>query len=538
MITSTKKRLAFSLVVTTAVALATIGAPAKADPKQYDSPFVGVGSDTVQDIMNAASGFTNAKNYTPLQSSAATGQKQIISYDAIGSACISAKVNFATFTRPNGSGAGKKALSRAIDGGKWGTAACGGVQDVSGAVDFARSSAGPTAGDTGTALTYVPFGRDGVSFAYYQKTSSVASPTITSLTRADLQSLFTTGPQVIGGTLLIPCGIQQGSGTRGFWQGVTGASDTQEDAAAVLCNSVVANALSGKAEENDGNALAARGDKIALLGNVTTATTVGAALTGVQTAATAVPVADYTNAEVIIGFSAAAYSAKDEFAAPAAGTQLINMGTVSSSGSTTSINLTAVTLAGSTATFTVAAGAPATGVTVIIAGVGLASAPAGSTASGSYNGLFTATNISATQFSVTLPTAQLPTFTVTATGVTSPAGGTITAGGTSVVKVPSGASTSPGAPIVGTRGSGTTAGVWTSQATFFNDPVFGRNVYTVWPTSTLVGIVADPAAQSLVVGSTSSLCSAVSTISLFGFLSLGANCGTTTTTGSLNSGQS
>lgn len=47
---------------------------AGADP-QFVNAFVGVGSDTTQDVMNAQAGFANGHNYTPLQSSAATGYK-------------------------------------------------------------------------------------------------------------------------------------------------------------------------------------------------------------------------------------------------------------------------------------------------------------------------------------------------------------------------------------------------------------------------------------------------------------------------------
>ncbi len=225
---TTAKRLALSLAITAFLGSAVVGS-ANADPKQLTAA-VGVGSDTIQDVMNAFSGTTNGINYVPVQSSVASGQRQVISFDAIPPAgvtgtCITPKPGAPTFDRPNGSTAGRKALSRAIDGTKYGNTVapvlCGGLTDTSGLIQFARSSAGPAGGDLGTALTYVPFGRDGVSFAYYRASGGAA---VTSLTRAQLTTLFTTGPTVIGGVNIIPCGIQLGSGTYGFWNTVTTAT--------------------------------------------------------------------------------------------------------------------------------------------------------------------------------------------------------------------------------------------------------------------------------------------------------------------------
>ena len=104
--------------------------------------------------------------------------------------CITPKAPGATFLRPNGSTNGRKALSRAIDGTGWGNGTdCGGNKAVTGLVQFARSSAGPSG--SGTDLTYIPFGRDGMSFGYYA--AGVGSP-VTTLTSAQLTSLFTDRP--------------------------------------------------------------------------------------------------------------------------------------------------------------------------------------------------------------------------------------------------------------------------------------------------------------------------------------------------------
>lgn len=230
--------------------LALDGPSAGADPKQYVTHLVGAGSDTTQDIMNALSGHANGRNYPPIQSSAATGQKQVTSWDATGTTCVTPKAPGATINRANGSSAGRRALSRSIDGTGWGTTACGaGTKVISGLIDFARSSAGPSG--TGTQLTYLPFGRDGMSFGYY---ANGVAP-VTTLTSAQLSTLFKTGPQTISGVEIVPCGIQTGSGTYQFWNTAVGMTAAEEDFGTTTCN-----ALLGRAQENDAAALKARGD--------------------------------------------------------------------------------------------------------------------------------------------------------------------------------------------------------------------------------------------------------------------------------------
>ena len=300
------KRLAFAVAMTATLGTTFVGGSAQADPKQLTAA-VGVGSDTTQEIMNAMTGFTNAVNYTPIQSSSASGYRQVISFDAlppagVADACITPKVGGPTFARPNGSSAGRKALSRAQDGTKYGSVACGGVQDVAGLVDFARSSAGPASGDVGTALTYVPFGRDGMSFAYYR----AAGTPVTSLTRAQLTTLFTTGAQTVGGVRILPCGIQTNSGTYAFWNLVTTASSTTENTATTECNALLA---AGRAEENAGDQLKARGDAA------------DAATPGTQ---------------VIIGFSAGSFIAKSNLVSPGTPPAGVGIGSIDDAGIITS----------------------------------------------------------------------------------------------------------------------------------------------------------------------------------------------------------
>jgi len=272
-----------------ALLVATTGS-AGADPKQQ-AALVGVGSDTIQDVMNAYAGENNGINYTPVQSSSATGQRQIISFDATDPAgvdnCITTKVKAPTIYRANGSGSGRNALSRALLGGTFGLAGqCGGPKSVGGLIDFARSS---SVGGTGTALTYVPFGRDFVGLAYYYKDPVSGNPVNgnLSLTKAQITTLYSTstvspatpltlaGLGVTGGALggfagttpVAPCGIQTGSGTYSFFNntflgGTTGSDQNATSFCRLLAGGNVGTAAGGpgRLQESDGAALKAKGD--------------------------------------------------------------------------------------------------------------------------------------------------------------------------------------------------------------------------------------------------------------------------------------
>lgn len=280
-----------------AVAAVIPSSPANADPKQF-SAFHGVGSDTIEDVANAFAGFSGTQAYTPLTSSG-PGYVQLASWDATGSQCITTKIGGATFNRPNGSGQGAKALARALDGGGFGTTACGGPADISGQIDFSRSSSGPSV--AGTQLSYVPFARDGVSFAYYRADGSP----VTTLTRQQLTALFTNGATTINGVRILPCGIQTGSGTYSFWNSAVGVNGATETTATTECNNLLG--AGARAQENDAAAIVARGDAADAANNGT---------------------------QVVIGFSAAAFVAKSNGAtedpAPPA---TVGMGAVSDNGS-------------------------------------------------------------------------------------------------------------------------------------------------------------------------------------------------------------
>jgi hypothetical protein len=286
--------------VGTIAGVASIGAsPAQADPQQYTAPVFGFGSDTLQDVTNAFAGFSNGVNFTPLQSQ--PGNRQMVSWDAFpANSCISPKVGGPSILRPNGSTNGARiisaAYSPAADTWPFGaTALCGGPKNPQGLVDFARSSSGPATVNASGALTYIPWGRDALSFAY---TRPSGTPTV-SITAADLVTLHSTGPQLIGGVPVIACGIQTGSGTYASWMTALGLPNPGDNTGTATCNSVGGVPdVGGRLQENNGPDLIA---KAGLLGTMTHAICDGVA------GGAAVPC---TNAQLVVGFSASQYIAR------------------------------------------------------------------------------------------------------------------------------------------------------------------------------------------------------------------------------------
>jgi hypothetical protein len=283
-----KKNLVKGAAVVTTVgavaALGLVGGSAKADP-QFPNAFVGVGSDTTQDVLNALSGYAPAPGLTAAQSryepAIASNGSQLLSFNALnpdpaGDTCITTKLGGPAFDRPNGSGNGREALSRAEDGTGWGTVACTGATtaDVGGQIDFARSSSGPASGDTGTALTYSVLGRDAVSIAFYRNgvagntinpETSTSSQLKTRWTRQELQNLFSnatgaaqpfTADDGVTTVNVLACGIQTGSGTFSFTRGTYNVTTGQEATATSVCTPTVASRL----QENDSTGLKAKGD--------------------------------------------------------------------------------------------------------------------------------------------------------------------------------------------------------------------------------------------------------------------------------------
>lgn len=293
-------------LVRSAAALAAIGAiagvaaaggsPAQADPQQYTAPIFGFGSDTTQDVTNAFAGFSNGENFTPLQSQ--PGNRQIVSWDAFpANSCISPKVGGPNILRPNGSTNGQRIISAAYSAANdtWpfaATALCGGAKNPQGLVDFARSSSGPSTPNVTGALSWIPFGRDALSFGYIRPTGGA----VVSITSADLGLLHSTGPQLIGGVPVIACGIQTGSGTYTSWTTALGAAGA--DPGTATCNLVGPQANGGRLQESNGPELIA---KSLLLSTMTHPICDGVAL--------GAPV-PCTNAQLVVGFSASQYIAR------------------------------------------------------------------------------------------------------------------------------------------------------------------------------------------------------------------------------------
>ncbi|MFF4363145.1 Ig-like domain repeat protein [Streptomyces sp. NPDC001604] len=209
--------LVAAAVVAGGLALAS---PAYADPTPAGTfrQLVGVGSDTTQDVLNALAGDTvNGKSYATTAVKSASGAG-VASYDAIGSGTIQTRSAGPTFTRPNGSGAGRQALSASLDGDKFPN---GDGVAITGQVDFARSSSGPT--NSGTALTYIPFARDAVGVA-------VRGSGLDNLSADQLHDIYKAGGvRTLNGQTLHPVLPQANSGTRKFFLAAIGLDSNTVD---------------------------------------------------------------------------------------------------------------------------------------------------------------------------------------------------------------------------------------------------------------------------------------------------------------------
>lgn len=213
-------KLALSVLAGTLACSVALGvAPAYADPSggEYRT-LTGVGSDTTQSVMNGmAEAIVDG-----------SGHKILASYDAINPTTgevgdkIQTRADGLAFTRPDGSGAGAKALTSSIKGLTY--PAAGGV-DITGQLDFSRSSSGP--GAAGTDLTYIPFAKDAVSYAY-SATGTDAVPA--GLTSDDLKKIFNGDVTTYVGADTAshdyhPMLPQTGSGSRKFFLSALGLTE-------------------------------------------------------------------------------------------------------------------------------------------------------------------------------------------------------------------------------------------------------------------------------------------------------------------------
>lgn len=181
-------------------------------PAAYAEPvadgYVVVGSDTLQDVLN---GLANGSKVTDTEVRVSGMGVSLTSFDAIGSATIKAKPYGPTFGRPNGSGDGRKALSRSIDGAPYTAATPGSPTNVPilGQVDIARSSSSGTQNPNGV-LLQIPFGRDGLTYAH-----NGTHPAFDNIDAGTLKGIFEgTITELAPGVPVVGVIPQAGSGTR------------------------------------------------------------------------------------------------------------------------------------------------------------------------------------------------------------------------------------------------------------------------------------------------------------------------------------
>ena len=230
---------------------------ASADPASVTG-YVGVGADVTQDFYDSLSGADGANSptatfYTPITSSSTTDDEVIDSYDAFPSGgstvnpgCITTKFGGPSFDRPNSSTAGIGALYDAVTDAGWenSSASCThATVNVEGEIDFARSARGPKT--SGSTLTFIPYGRDGLGILVYSPVNSG----LDSLSTANLQTIYssTTGTSTIGGDAVEGCLTITGSTPRSNLESAIGVSDTTAGNEAALdnCNQI---------QQNSGNA--------------------------------------------------------------------------------------------------------------------------------------------------------------------------------------------------------------------------------------------------------------------------------------------
>lgn len=405
-----KQKLIRAAAAVTAVgataATALVGSTAvQADPIQYSNPLRTYGSDTIQDVTNAFAGYSNGVFFDELRTS---NDFVVVSWDAFpANSCIAPAPNFGLILRPNGSSNGQRVLSAAKNGFSWPfspTSLCGGQKAVpSSLVQFSRSSSGPGSRENPTgALTWLPMGRDNLSFAYAKPSGTF--PTQTEISAADLTALHLTGPQLVNGTPVIACGIQDGSGTYGSWMDRIGLDPdiTEDSTGTATCN--LAGGVpdtDGRLQENNSPELIA---KAGLLGSMTSDICDGVA-GGAEVSC--------EDAQLVIGYSASQFIARGN-----------------------------------------GVGFPDSDLSSVNGGMGKVAEVAANPVTG------TAPNL---------------------------------------------------APV----------------AAAYSDATFGRDVYYIAPTADVTGFLADPNLTEMLVGPTSEVCSAVSTIEQHGFLSLGSACGST-----------
>ncbi|TFC34844.1 hypothetical protein E3O55_02235 [Cryobacterium sp. MDB1-18-2] len=214
-----KKAIALCATVGVALTGFAIATPANAEP--VSNSYVAVGSDTLEDVVSALANGSSLSGSSVRSTTA--GGATIGSFDATGTAYITTKSSGVRFGRPNGSGDGRTALLRSIDGAAYtsGTVGAPAAVVISGQVDIARSSGSGTV-DAAGSLIQVPFGRDAIAYAYDNGSTATGIDTIDTAT---MTSLYTCSVTTLGGVTVTPIIPQAGSGTRKDFMAKIGVTD-------------------------------------------------------------------------------------------------------------------------------------------------------------------------------------------------------------------------------------------------------------------------------------------------------------------------
>lgn len=284
-----KKLVAAGAALGIVIAGAAVAAPANAEP--VSNSYVLVGSDTLQDVVNAlANGSTNNPANALVRVKA--GSSFLGAYDAFGSATIQTKPNGPYFPRPNGSGAGINALIASINNITY----LGSASPIGGQVDIARSSSAPgsnasTSGD----LLYVPFGRDALGYIYKGDASwtQATKDAFASLTAAQLKDIYDGNTASLNGVAVKPRLPQSASGTRSVFLTKIGLAGTATPSTVPAAD----NTPQGPAE-NDATVLTQAGEIIPFSAASWIAQANGAAAINTTTAANVV----YANADGLAPF--------------------------------------------------------------------------------------------------------------------------------------------------------------------------------------------------------------------------------------------
>jgi hypothetical protein len=180
--------------------------PASADPAAGTYQLIGIGSDTTQNVMNDLATAINTATPGTLASWDAIGSPVSINVKPSQSGCTYTRSAAGEAAEANGSGAGRSRLLEAVT-----------VGDARfGCINYARSSSGRTTGFT--PLTWVEFASDTMSYV----TRSDGDVSRVGFTLTDIQNVFKClNPDVH------PVLPQVGSGSRSFWLGQMGITETQ-----------------------------------------------------------------------------------------------------------------------------------------------------------------------------------------------------------------------------------------------------------------------------------------------------------------------